>query len=215
DAVDRMERAFGMLSEDTPDEDLATLAAQLGRVHYFRGEQALSASRLETALEIAEELWLPEVMSQALNTKGILAQGRSRPQETYALTAHALKIALENDRSAAALRAYNNLAEAAYRMDRYEESLDLYERGLALADSIMVKIGFLEAIDAGFALGDLDRVRALTEWGEKLKSIRSSPAMMALHLRARARLAAAQGDDGADSLFDASTQTLRQKGNRF
>src|SRR5439155_6644749 len=136
EAVDRMERAFAVLSEDAADEDLATLAAQLGRLHYFRGEQALCASRLETALEIAEELWLPEVMSQALNTKGILAQGRSRPQETYALTAHALKLALENDRSAAALRAYNNLAEASYRMDRYEESLDLYERGLALARKV-------------------------------------------------------------------------------
>ncbi|MDP9298449.1 MAG: AAA family ATPase, partial [Actinomycetota bacterium] len=336
EAVERMERAFAVLSEDTADEDLATLAAQLGRLHFFRGEHELSASRLETALEIAEELWLPEVMSQALNTKGLLAQGRSRPQETFALTAHALKIALENDRSAAALRAYNNLAEASYRMDRYEESVDLYEQGLALArkvgnrfwfdflltdrpiplfllgrwdealeglaeqpnldraladilghvtilpliyanrrqtdaaekildvygryetssdvqevaawssgnaallnargshrealamaetalasaptmgaDSIMVKIGFLEAVDAGFALGDLDRVRGLTEWGERLKSIRSSPVMMALHLRAKARLAAATGDDGADSLFDASTQTLRQMGNRF
>jgi tetratricopeptide (TPR) repeat protein len=336
EAVERMERAFAVLSEDAADEDLATLAAQVGRLHYFRGEPELSADRLETALEIAEELWLPEVMSQALNTKGLLAQGRSRPQETYALTAHALKIALENNRSAAALRAYNNLAESAYRMDRYEESLDLYDRGLALArkvgnrfwfdfldtdrpiplfllgrwdaaleglaersnpgraladiighvtviplihtnrreadaaerildtyrryetssdvqevaawssgnaallnargdhrealamaeraiasapamgaDSIMVKIGFLEAVDAGFALGDLDRVRTLTEWGEKLKSIRSSPAMMALHLRAKARLAAAHGDDGADSLFDASAQTLRQMENRF
>src|SRR5712691_8314804 len=83
------------------------------------------------------------------------------------------------------------------------------------ADSIMVSIGFLEAVDAGFALGDLDRVRALTEWGEKLKSIRSSPVMMALHLRAKARLAAASGGDGVDALFDASTQTLRQMGNRF
>jgi tetratricopeptide (TPR) repeat protein len=336
EAVERMERAFTVLSEDTADEDLATLAAQLGRLHYFRGEHGLCASRLETALEIAEALWLPEVMSQALNTKGILAQGRSRTQETYALTAHALKIALENDRSAAALRAYNNLAEGCYRMDRYEESLDLYEQGLALArkvgnrfwfdflqtdkpiplfmlgrwdealegvdepsnedraladilghvtvlpliyanrrqtdaaekilgvyaryetssdvqevaawsagtaallnargshlealavaegaiasaqtmgaDSIMVKIGFLEAVDAGFALGDLDRVRALTEWAEKLKSIRSSPVLMALNQRAKARLAAANGDQGADALFDASTQTLRRMGNRF
>jgi tetratricopeptide (TPR) repeat protein len=335
EAVDRMENAFGVLSEDVADEDLATLAAQLGRLHYFRGEHALCASRLETALEIAEELWLPEVMSQALNTKGILAQGRSRPQETYALTAHALKIALENDRSAAALRAYNNLAEASYRMDRYQESIDLYDQGLALArkvgnrfwfdllrtdrpiplfmlgrwdealeglddpsninaladilghvtvvpviyasrrqidaaekildvysryeassdvqevaawstgravllnargshrealemaegaiasaptmgaDSVMVKIGFLEALDAAFALGDLDRVRVLTERAERIKSTRSSPVMMAHQSKAKARLAAANGDDGADALFDATTQTLRRLGNRF
>jgi class 3 adenylate cyclase/tetratricopeptide (TPR) repeat protein len=133
EAVERGERAFAVLSADVPDPELATLAALLGRLHFFLGEHELSEARLESALEIAEELWLPEVLSQALNTKGILAQSRSRPQEGYALTAHALTIALENDRSASALRAYNNLAEWTYRMDRYEDATDLYDRGLILA----------------------------------------------------------------------------------
>ena len=39
--------------------------------------------------------------------------------------------------------------------------------------------------------------------------------MMALHLRAKARLAAAHGHDGADSLFDTSTRTMRQIGSPF
>jgi len=336
EAVERMERAFAVLSEDAPDEDLATLAAQLGRLHFFRGEHELAESRLETALEIAEELLLPEQMSQALNTKGVLAQGRSRPQETYALTAHALKLALENDRSAAALRAYNNLAECAYRMDRYEESVDLYSRGLVLArragngfwfdmlsaelpipqflsgrwddavagrdelsnqdraladvlgpltgllliyvnrrqlpaaeaivrfygryenssdvqevavwaagsaalfnargqhrealamaeravasaptlgaDSMMVKVGFAEAVDACFALGDLDRVRSLTEQAERLKSFRSSPVIMALLRRSKARLAGATADEGAEALFVSAEDVFRHTGTRF
>jgi class 3 adenylate cyclase/tetratricopeptide (TPR) repeat protein len=142
EAVERGERAFTVLSEDVPDPELAALAALLGRLHYFLGEHELSEARLERALEIAEEFWLPEVLSQALNTKGLLAQSRSRPQEGYALTAHALKIALEHDRRAAALRAYNNLAEWTYRLDRYEESAELYERGMTLARRVGNRLWF-------------------------------------------------------------------------
>ena len=56
-----MERAFEVLAGDEPDEDLATLAAELGRLHFFKGEIDLAARRVDTAIEIAESLWLPEV----------------------------------------------------------------------------------------------------------------------------------------------------------
>src|SRR5204863_10043077 len=35
EAIERMEQAFAIMSDDKPDEDLARLAAQLGRLHYF------------------------------------------------------------------------------------------------------------------------------------------------------------------------------------
>src|SRR6266496_4255812 len=38
EAIERMEQAFAIMSDDKPDEDLARLAAQLGRLHYFKGE---------------------------------------------------------------------------------------------------------------------------------------------------------------------------------
>ena len=60
EAVERMEEAFAVLTGDEPDADLATLAAELGRLHFFKGEIDLAAERIDTAIEIAESLWLPE-----------------------------------------------------------------------------------------------------------------------------------------------------------
>jgi class 3 adenylate cyclase/tetratricopeptide (TPR) repeat protein len=136
EATERLRRAYAVLSEDEPDEDLATLAAMLGRAHYFQGEFALSAARLDEALDIAERLVFPEVTSQALNSKSLIASDRSRPQESLALVGHALKIAVEHDLSEPALRAYFNMADQLYRIDRYEAALDVYEQGLALARRI-------------------------------------------------------------------------------
>lgn len=132
EAVERMEKAFAVLSEDEPDEDLATLAAQLGRLQFFRGEREAAMTSIDSALSIAEELVLPEVLAHALNTKGLLVGHRSPQQET-ALVSYALKVALENDRTGAAFRAYNNLAEGHYRLDRFEDAVSVFDEGIALA----------------------------------------------------------------------------------
>ena len=42
----RMERAYEVLAEDEPDEDFAILAAQLGRLYFFRGESDLAKQRV-------------------------------------------------------------------------------------------------------------------------------------------------------------------------
>ncbi len=135
EAIERMERSFEVLSTDEPNADLASLAAQLGRVLYFEGHQDRAAERLERALELAESLGLPEVLSQALNSKGalILMGSRGRPEEGMALLRHALDVALDHDASEAALRAYFNLANLLYYHDRFAESAEYAEKGLAHA----------------------------------------------------------------------------------
>jgi tetratricopeptide (TPR) repeat protein len=135
-AVERMEEALVVLRQEEHDADLATLAAELGRLHYFKGEIELAAERIDLALEIAEGLGLPEVISQALNTKGIVATARARPEEGIALLSHALTVALANDRSTAALRAYYNLAELSYGRDRYAYAIELHGLALDLAGRI-------------------------------------------------------------------------------
>jgi tetratricopeptide (TPR) repeat protein len=127
-----MERVFRSLSDEEPDRDLAVSAAQLGRVLFLRGEMDRATEPNEVALDIGEALALPDVISQALNTKAIIAQSRGRYEEGLALLGHALQIAVENDLPAAALRAYNNLAESMTDRDRYEEGMALYDRGLVL-----------------------------------------------------------------------------------
>jgi tetratricopeptide (TPR) repeat protein len=132
-AIERMEEALPILLQGEPDEDLAMVAAQLGRLHFFRGEMVVALERLETALRIAEPMGWMEVVSQALNSKSVVFEEAGRQEEALALLERALAIALEHDYPAAALRAYNNLAEHHFRQDRPEVAAALHQDGIALA----------------------------------------------------------------------------------
>jgi class 3 adenylate cyclase/tetratricopeptide (TPR) repeat protein len=134
EALKRMEESFAVLSRDKPDEDLAALAAELARTFFFSGDIDRATERLEFALELAESLWIPEILSEALNTKSlILAQGRGRNEEAEGLLRHALLIALDNDIAPAALRAYFNLSHTMIARDRIEEAQAIDREGQALA----------------------------------------------------------------------------------
>ena len=131
EAIARMERSFQVLSGEEPDADLAALAAQLARLHFFTGESARTAELIELALETAEALDLPELVSQALNTKAMLLA--RRPHESQALIREALEVALEHDLPAAALRGYFNVSYLAATRGSFPDALDPVERGLVLA----------------------------------------------------------------------------------
>ena len=133
EALDRLEAAFAALSADEPDADVAALAAQLGRFHFFAGDLERASDRIETALSLSESLWLPEVLSQSLNTAGLIAAGRGKPEQALALLKHALELALENDLPQAVFRGHHNLADQLGRRDRHEEALEQQRRGLAVA----------------------------------------------------------------------------------
>jgi tetratricopeptide (TPR) repeat protein len=122
-----------VLSDDEPDQDLATLAAQLGRLYLFHGDVARAAERVESALEVAETLWLPEIVAQALITKSIVADTMGRSEESIALLKHALELALENDLPWAALRAHANLGDTLARRERFDEALENHRAEAALA----------------------------------------------------------------------------------
>jgi tetratricopeptide (TPR) repeat protein len=133
EALDRMDAALGLLAAEEPDADVAALAAQVGRFQFFAGEQEIALERVETALELAETLGLPEVLSQAVNTKAMILSNRGRIGEAGALVRLALDVALEHDITSAALRAYNNVADLEARSDRHEQAAAGYRDGLALA----------------------------------------------------------------------------------
>jgi class 3 adenylate cyclase/tetratricopeptide (TPR) repeat protein len=158
--LENMEQAFAVLSREQPDEDFATLAAQLGRFMFFAGKTELALRRTETALVLAETLWLPEVFSMALNTKAIILCSQGRKREGIALLRHALEVALEYDKPSAALRAYFNLGETLCDIDQYEEGARLVRDGLVLARRVGDR--FWE----WFLLGCLYPLYALGEWDE-------------------------------------------------
>ena len=133
EAVEMMSSAYQVLASEEPDADLAVLAAQVGRFEFFVGRTDAAAAHIEAALEMAEALQLPEVLSQAFNTKHLILATRGHPNEALALLKHALDIALEAGATAAALRAYYNLSDRMGRLDRFEEAMVIDQRGIALA----------------------------------------------------------------------------------
>ena len=166
DGLEQMERSLAVLLEEEPDEDVASLAAQVGRFSFFAGDRGLAARRIETALELAEALSLPEVLSQALNTKSLVLFVQGRRNEALVLLRHALEVALENDRPSAALRAYYNLADEFGQEDRYEDAAETVRQGLAHARKVGNRYwewSFLGFVYPFFALGAWDDVLAMRD----------------------------------------------------
>jgi class 3 adenylate cyclase/tetratricopeptide (TPR) repeat protein len=135
-AVERLERAFAVLAGGEEDEGLAAVAAELARICFFRGDLELAEERVMLAIDVAERLWLPEWLSHALNTAGLIALQKRRWEYAYALTERALRLALDNDLPNVALRAYNNLCNHLDERDRVEEVLEMAERSLVLARKV-------------------------------------------------------------------------------
>jgi tetratricopeptide (TPR) repeat protein len=161
DGARRMQAAFDVLSGEEPDADLATLAAMLGRLLFFMGRPDEALDRIEFALTIGEALRLPEVLSQALNTRGLILSTRGRYEEGTVLLRRSLEIALEHDLSASAMRALNNLAAQASQQDRYEEVIELSRQGLDLARRVGDR-----GWEQNYLFGDLEERVYLGRWGE-------------------------------------------------
>jgi tetratricopeptide (TPR) repeat protein len=132
-AIERMTRSHEVLAGDEPDPDLAMVAAQLGRVLALAGRHAEAAPLLEEALELAEQLELPEVFAQALASKALSIVYASRLDEGATLLRRSLKVALEHDLHAAALRALNNLGYVMEARDRFADELAYAEQALEIA----------------------------------------------------------------------------------
>jgi len=135
-AIGDLEEAFGVLGGEERDADLGMLAVTLGRPLFFAGRLDDAMARTELALEIAESLLLPEVLSHGLNTKALILAARGRHAEAELLMRHALEVALAGELSGPALRAYRNLAAIVSNRDRIREGLELALRGVELGRKI-------------------------------------------------------------------------------
>ncbi|HZD17907.1 MAG TPA: adenylate/guanylate cyclase domain-containing protein, partial [Actinomycetota bacterium] len=167
EAAERMSGALAILAEDPPDHDLALLHAMLGKVLFFLGQHERSLREVDAALGIAERIWLPDVISDALNTKGLIADANERHEEALALLKRALELALDHDVGLGALRAYNNLSYVMFGRDEYEAARQYQEAGLALAERLGVRgnLMFLRGHLAAslWLRGEWDALAALDE----------------------------------------------------
>jgi class 3 adenylate cyclase/tetratricopeptide (TPR) repeat protein len=165
-AVRDMERAFSVLADQEHDPDLAAIAVQSGRALYFSGRLDEAMARSELALEIAEALELPDVLSHALNTKSLIYMSRGRHQEAMVLMRHALRVALGHGRSDVALRSYNNLMALLVLADRHREALAHRSGQEALARKVGDRPTILGSLRWKAQLLD-----TLGEWDESLAAI--------------------------------------------
>jgi class 3 adenylate cyclase/tetratricopeptide (TPR) repeat protein len=167
--LERMDRSFELLSQEEPDDNLAELAAQIGRFMFFRGDLEVASQRIETALRIAEARALPEVFAEALTTKAIMLAAQGRRRESMALLYFALETAVDNDKPSTALRASYNVADTLSQVDRYEEATNVVRDGLVQAR----RVG--NRRQEWLFLGQLYPFFALGAWDEALGMIDELP----------------------------------------
>ena len=131
-ALKRMERAYEVLADDVPDEDLALLVARLGSAYVFSGDSERALELLERASEMGESLGSAEVLGTAFASRSMLALAGGRPQEGLAFLKQALALAVDHDLEALG-SIYFNLSDRAFHADRYADALAYLEDALAWA----------------------------------------------------------------------------------
>ncbi len=188
DGLKRMNLSFELLSQDEADADLASLAAQLGRFLFFGGQSDLGRQRIEAALEMAENLELPEVLAQALTTKAIILNSVGRRQEGLALLRFAARTAVDHDKPTAGLRASYNLCDQLGQFDRYAEAVDAVRDGLAQSRRVGSRyweLSFLGQVYSFIAAGEWDEASAMTaelpvdEWEQVRAAFSGAPFVQA------------------------------------
>jgi class 3 adenylate cyclase/tetratricopeptide (TPR) repeat protein len=165
ESLERLIRAHEILSKYSPGPELAEAAAEISRIAYFMGRTDQALEFVERAIPVAEELFLPETLSMALNTKSLILRTKGRPQEGMALLRHALRLALEYEATGAAMRAYNNLSSTLDNQSAFPEMENLNEQGLALAR----KVGH-QGWEAKFLSARVPLLVVLGRWDEAIRA---------------------------------------------
>jgi tetratricopeptide (TPR) repeat protein len=171
EAVERMTPALAAIERLGEPEEVAALAAQLGRFLVFARDYEPAAEHLERALALAEELGLPETLAQALNSKSVLMLYRGRPREAQLLVRGALAVALEHDLHDPALRAYNNVVADAWYACRFREELALIDEALDYARRTGERLWELS-----FLSGTIGGLHYLGRWDEALGNAEATEA---------------------------------------
>ncbi len=130
EAIQRMDVAYAVLEGDEPDRDLAWLASQIARFRFFHGELDEGFTRIEQALRIAEDLWLPDVLADAMNTKSLIMSTWGRNEEAIALLRRSMELAQEHDIPRAIVRAATNLSYEMDGLDRIDDAMAYAQIGI-------------------------------------------------------------------------------------
>ncbi|MGZ4308230.1 MAG: adenylate/guanylate cyclase domain-containing protein [Gaiellaceae bacterium] len=132
EGVAQEERAFAVISQDPPSEELALLAARLALTYWFLGDLERSSERVEVALDLSEAYGYERPLVMALRAKAALAFSKGRVEESSAFANHSLALALEHELTQDVGVSYFTGSDTEFRRDRYEVALELLRDSLAL-----------------------------------------------------------------------------------
>ena len=136
DAIERMERAYAVLSAEEPSEDFAMLATRLAGAVYFAGDVPRASELVEQSLDIGEALDLPGVLVRGWAMKGMIGASGRHPEEARGLFQLSLELANRHELREEASRACANLSDLAFRRDRYADALAHLEQAMSLGRMI-------------------------------------------------------------------------------
>jgi predicted ATPase/DNA-binding SARP family transcriptional activator len=156
-----------LAAEYRPSRDLAVVAAELARLHFFLGEHDAAANRAQQAGELAEQLGLSEILSEALNTKSGLVETEGRHEEALELLERALAAAREDDTPKPLLRTLINLSHLMHAADKLIEARALDQEGLDLSRKLANHAGEQRCLghllEGHVLLGEWDAALATAE----------------------------------------------------
>jgi tetratricopeptide (TPR) repeat protein len=132
----RLERAFEVIVEDEPDEDLAMVAARLSLSYWSAGDLERAAERAELALDIAEAHGYTQAICIALGAKAAVAHSRGHAHVANALLKQELVIAIEHGFAEEASMSYFVLSDQAFHRDRYAEALSYLDEARAFSQRL-------------------------------------------------------------------------------
>jgi class 3 adenylate cyclase/tetratricopeptide (TPR) repeat protein len=163
-----LEQAFEVLADEEPDADLAALAEARARLRFFLGDSEGAAERVERALEIAEALYVPAVLVDALNTKHLVLHNAGREEEALALLQRAIELGRRHDFGAPLARAlYNFSYQMAARDDFVSGRLvdeECIEHARRRGDRVGEQMAMGHLVTSLFMLGEWDEAeRALAQ----------------------------------------------------
>jgi predicted ATPase/DNA-binding SARP family transcriptional activator len=168
------------LEEPHPaSHELAAVAAELGGIQATLGELEPAAERVDQAVEIAEALDLPDVLSDALNSRSLVLLKTGREHDALPTLERALRIARDRHLGRQLLRSLYNLSFCLGVWDREVETMPLNLEGLELArergDQFQEQSFIFNLVWTQMELGDWDaalRQAAIHGEGEPLPWLR-------------------------------------------
>ena len=113
--------------------DLAIVTADLARILFALGELGAVEEWVDRALELAETLELPDVLSEALSTLGLLLDATGRYDDAQAHFERALSIARNHDLVRSQVRTLYNLANMMDEQDDHLRARTFDLQGLELS----------------------------------------------------------------------------------